>query len=117
MPLRHRHPLHALFFGVLCLMIGCLLWIQAGLGQLVTELVEVDGGCGTSCPGDDDDGHCPPGCDKCACCPTVLPAILTGALAPLPVPDGAVDARPGWTTAAPPEAPGAPIWRPPRATA
>ena len=29
-----------------------------------------DSGCETPCPGDDENGDCPPQCDACPCCPS-----------------------------------------------
>ncbi len=37
--------------------------------------------CRSSCPGDDENGECPPECDACPCCPSgVAPAVVSGEL-------------------------------------
>ncbi|MBI4510850.1 MAG: hypothetical protein HY698_14545 [Deltaproteobacteria bacterium] len=60
-----------------------LLTLFIGQATGLTELVEADE-CAQPCPGDSPDGHCPPACQFCACCPTLRPAVLSQSAAILP---------------------------------
>ncbi|MFW5920492.1 MAG: hypothetical protein ACOCUS_01530 [Polyangiales bacterium] len=68
--------------------------------------------CEQSCPGDDEEGNCPPGCDDCGCCPGVAPGVA------VEVPK--VGAAPAILVALLPAPATAPtglrsdVWRPPR---
>jgi hypothetical protein len=43
-------------------------------------------GCSESCPGEEQNGQCPPDCDWCACCPGAR-LLLAAPLTPPPAPE------------------------------
>ena len=47
----------------------------------IADANDSDRECRSSCPGDDENGECPPECDACPCCPSaVTPAVVSGEL-------------------------------------
>lgn len=64
---------------------GVSTWLAAD--QRVTEADSDadDRDCSSACPGDDENGECPPECDACPCCPSaVTPAVVSGELPTTP---------------------------------
>lgn len=53
---------------------------QIGLAELAESVMSSEHdseGCEEGCPGDAQDGECPPGCDACTCCPASVYVLTT----------------------------------------
>ena len=60
---------------------GAPLLIANGIFWQADADAKHEGGCKEPCPGENEDGQCPPDCQFCVCCPstrTVTPAVVAG---------------------------------------
>jgi|GEM_PF-6970870 len=62
------------------------LWPSQGEESVAADGDDGDSPCRSSCPGDDENGECPPECDACPCCPSAAsPGVsLVGILGSAP---------------------------------
>ena len=76
MSMKKSHHLIQHLTNLIWVLLGCFAWLQSGVPTLVDQLIEVADDCDKGCPGDDEEGNCPPGCDDCICCPVAHPMTL-----------------------------------------